>query len=61
MWKKNTVETAPQIKKNCRIGDNVTIKGGSHLDDTETDNYVIKSGIVVLKKAAVIPKGFTLE
>ena len=45
------------IDKNCRIGDDVKIIGGSHLEDTETDNYVIKDGIVVLKKGAVIPKG----
>ena len=48
------------IDKNCRIGDNVTINGGSHLEDVETDNYVIKEGIVVLKKNAVIPEGFTI-
>jgi glucose-1-phosphate adenylyltransferase len=45
------------IDKNCRIGDDVTIKGGKHLEDTETDTYVIKEGIVVLKKGAVIPGG----
>lgn len=45
------------IDKNCRIGDDVRINGGPHLEDTETDTYVIKDGIVVLKKEAVIPKG----
>ncbi len=45
------------VDKNCRIGDDVTIKGGSHLEDKETDTYVIRDGIVVLKKGAVIPKG----
>lgn len=45
------------IDKNCRIGDNVTINGGKHLTDTETDQYVIKDGIVVLKKEVTIPKG----
>ena len=48
------------IDKNCRIGDNVRINGGEHLDDRETDNYIIKDGIVVVKKGAVIPKGFNL-
>lgn len=48
------------IDKNCRIGDNVTINGGAHLEDAETDSYVIKDGIVVLKKNAVIPKGFVI-
>ncbi|NVJ89699.1 MAG: glucose-1-phosphate adenylyltransferase [Flavobacteriaceae bacterium] len=45
------------IDKNCRIGDDVRINGGPHLEDTETDKYVIKDGIVVLKKEAVLPKG----
>jgi len=48
------------IDKNCKIGDNVTINGGSHLEDTETETYVIKEGIVVVKKDAEIPKGFTI-
>jgi glucose-1-phosphate adenylyltransferase len=45
------------IDKNCRIGDDVRINGGTHLEDTETDTYVIKDGIVVLKKDAVILHG----
>ncbi|MGB5553167.1 MAG: glucose-1-phosphate adenylyltransferase [Flavobacteriaceae bacterium] len=52
---KNTI-----IDINCRIGDDVTIDGGPHLEDIETDTYVIKDGIVVLKKGAVIPSGFKL-
>lgn len=48
------------IDKNCRIGDDVSIDGGKHLEDSETDTYVIKDGIVVLKKGAVIPSGFKL-
>jgi glucose-1-phosphate adenylyltransferase len=46
------------IDKNCRIGDNVRInEGDEKLEDTETDQYVIKDGIVVVKKDAVIPSG----
>ena len=45
------------IDKNCRIGDDVRINGGNHLKDTETDSYLIKDGIVVIKKGATIPKG----
>ena len=45
------------IDKNVRIGDDVKINGGSHLKDSETDNYFIKDGIVVIKKGATIPKG----
>jgi glucose-1-phosphate adenylyltransferase len=49
------------IDKNCRIGDDVRINGGKHLEDTETDTYFIKDGIVVIKKGAVIPKGFVIQ
>ena len=45
------------LDKNCRIGDDVRINGGRHLDDVETDSYFIKDGIVVVKKGATIPKG----
>lgn len=48
------------IDKNCRIGDDVRINGGTHLKDCETDTYVIRDGIVVIKKGAVIPKGFVI-
>jgi glucose-1-phosphate adenylyltransferase len=48
------------IDMNCCIGDDVRIKGGQHLEDVETDNYVIKEGIVVVKKNAVIPNGFVI-
>jgi len=52
---KNTI-----IDKNVRIGDDVRINGGSHLADTEKEEYVIKDGIVVIRKDAIIPKGFVL-
>lgn len=48
------------IDKNCRIGDDVRINGGPHLEDKETDMYFIKDGIVVIKKDAVIPKGYVI-
>jgi glucose-1-phosphate adenylyltransferase len=48
------------LDKNCRIGDDVIINGGSHLQDTETDTYAIKDGIVVIKKGAIIPNGFVI-
>ncbi|MFI0429669.1 glucose-1-phosphate adenylyltransferase [Mariniflexile sp. HMF6888] len=48
------------LDKNCRIGDDVRINGGSHLQDTETDTYAIKDGIVVIKKGAIIPNGFVI-
>jgi glucose-1-phosphate adenylyltransferase len=49
------------VDKNCRIGDDVIINGGSHLEDIETDNYLIKDGIVVVKKGATIPKGTKIQ
>jgi glucose-1-phosphate adenylyltransferase len=52
---KNTI-----IDKNVRIGDDVRINGGTHLEDIETENYVVKEGIVVIKKGATIPKGFVI-
>ncbi|WP_223549983.1 glucose-1-phosphate adenylyltransferase [Aestuariivivens sp. NBU2969] len=45
------------IDKNCRIGDDVRINGGKHLEDTETDTYAVRDGIIVIKKGAVIPNG----
>lgn len=48
------------IDKNCRIGDDVRINGSPELKDKETDNYVIKDGIVVIKKEATIPNGFVI-
>ncbi len=48
------------IDKNCRIGDDVKINGGKHLEDKETDMYVIKEGIVVIKKGATIPVGYVI-
>lgn len=48
------------LDKNCRIGDDVRINGGSHLQDIETDTYAIKDGIVVIKKGAIIPHGFVI-
>ncbi|GAA4280260.1 glucose-1-phosphate adenylyltransferase [Gaetbulibacter aestuarii] len=48
------------IDKNVRIGDGVRINGGPHIENTETDTYFVKDGIVVIKKDAVIPKGFVI-
>lgn len=48
------------IDKNVRIGNNVRITGGEHLEATDHALYTIKDGIVVIKKNAVIPDGFQL-
>lgn len=49
------------IDKDCRIGHNVVVKGGTHLQDTDNQLYTIKEGIIVVKKGAILPNGFTLE
>ena len=48
------------IDKDCRIGDDVRINGGNHLENTDHPLYTIKDGIVVLKKGGVIPNGFVI-
>jgi len=45
------------VDKNCRIGNNVTVQGSSKLEDTETNTYVVREGIIVLKKGAYLPDG----
>lgn len=49
------------VDKNCRIGDNVKITGGTHLPDSDHSLYTVKDGIVVVKKDAIIPDGFVIE
>ena len=48
------------VDKDCRIGNNVTIKGGSHLPDADHSLFAIKDGIVVIKKGAIIEDGFEI-
>jgi glucose-1-phosphate adenylyltransferase len=48
------------IDKNCRIGNDVRINGGSHLPDADHSLYTVKDGIVVLKKGAILPDGFVI-
>lgn len=48
------------IDKNAKIGDDVRITGGKHLEDIETDTYVVRDGIVVIKNGATIPSGTTI-
>lgn len=45
------------LDKNCYIGNNVTIKGGKHLPDSDCPTHTIKEGIIVIKKSAIIPDG----
>jgi glucose-1-phosphate adenylyltransferase len=48
------------IDKNCRIGNDVRINGGNHLENIDHSLYTIKDGIVVVKKGAVLPNGFVI-
>ena len=48
------------IDKDCRIGDDVRIDGGNHLENTDHILYTVKDGIVVLKKGVIIPNGFVI-
>ena len=45
------------LDKDCRIGNNVVIKGGDHMPDMDTDGYCVRDGVVVVKKGAVIQDG----
>ena len=45
------------LDKDCRVGNNVVIKGGDHLEDTDNEHFTIRDGIIVVKKGAVIPEG----
>lgn len=45
------------IDKNARIGDDVHITPQTGKEDTETENYLIRDGVVVVPKNAVIPAG----
>ncbi len=56
----NSVLSNVIVDKGCRIGNNVIIKGGSHLPDSDHSLYSVKDGIVVVKKRAVLPDGFTI-
>lgn len=49
------------LDKNCRVGNNVVLEGGLHLEEKETDEIFIKEGIIVVKKGAILPDGFTVK
>lgn len=52
---KNTI-----VDKNCRIGNDVTLNGGKHLENTNNNLYTVKDGIIVVKKGVTLPNGFTV-
>jgi glucose-1-phosphate adenylyltransferase len=48
------------VDKNCRIGNDVKLNGGKHLEDTNTPWYTVRDGIIVVKKGVILPDGFTV-
>lgn len=48
------------IDKNCRIGNDVRIVGGNKIANTEHELYTVKDEIIVVKKNAVLPDGYTI-
>jgi glucose-1-phosphate adenylyltransferase len=48
------------IDKNCRIGNDVRINGGDHLENFDHALYMIRDGIIVIKKGAILPNGFVI-
>lgn len=57
---KNCVIDNAILDKNCSIGNDVKIIGGSHLEDIDNELYSIKDGVIVIKKGVIIPDGFSL-
>lgn len=49
------------VDKNCRIGNDVHINGGKHLENFSNELYSIKDGIVVIKKGVTIPHNYTIK
>ena len=45
------------VDKNSRIGNDVRIDGGAHLAEGDYGAYVVRDGIVVVKKGAVLKNG----
>lgn len=45
------------VDKNCRIGNDVRINGGTHLADGDYGSYTVVDGIVVIQKGAILLNG----
>ncbi len=45
------------IDKNCKIGNDVRINGGTHLEDGDYGNYSVVDGIVVVPRGGVLVNG----
>ena len=45
------------LDKDCRVGNDVVIRGHHTLEDSDHEAYMIRDGIVVVKKGCTIPAG----
>lgn len=45
------------IDKSCRIGNDVRINGGTHLEDGDYGNYSVVDGIVVVPRGGILKNG----
>lgn len=48
------------LDKNVRIGNDVKIVGGHHLEDGEYEKHSVVDGIVIIQKGEVIPDGYSI-
>lgn len=48
------------IDKNARIGNDVKITVGTHLEDGEYEKHSVVDGIVIIQKGAIIPDGYSI-
>lgn len=48
------------IDKNVRIGNDVKITGGRHLEDGEYEKHTVVDGIVIIQKGTIIPDGYSI-
>jgi glucose-1-phosphate adenylyltransferase len=48
------------IDRNARIGNDVRIVGGGHLQDGEYEHHHVVDGIVIIPKGTIIPDGYSI-
>lgn len=53
----NSVINKAIIDKNARIGKNVRLVNERGIDEEDGDNYVIRDGIIIIPKNAIVPDG----
>ena len=53
----NSVIERAILDKDCRIGRGVRIRNEKNVQEAETENYVIREGVVVIPRGAAVPDG----